>query len=251
MKKENLKHQPKKKDFNASKWEEDTKAIWDRPLTTLSCHMDLPRLGHKMKIYQNDELVSEPEDVDGSHSKMEIVRDILSTTAEACGESPELIETIKDKYFDYVKEDGSGDISQQLKSFLEAVIPEGSKLGSVLCLCHQKIVFPAYYSIKQNIFDELPFKDSRGSWLINVYFKDSHCTVVHRKVQMAKDNVAGEEECEFTFAWELVIELTGELFDNVSQVFVRIPEVTTRDSVSPERASEIQSVFDKYYPKKD
>lgn len=128
------------KEFNASKWEEDTKAIWDRPLSSLSCHMDLPRLGHKMKIYLNDEMVSGPEE-GVSQSKMQVVQDILITTAESCGEPPELIESIRNRYYDYVHEDGSGDLSQQLKSFLENVIPDGCKLSHILCLCHQKKLY--------------------------------------------------------------------------------------------------------------
>lgn len=236
------------KDFNAAKWEEDTKAIWDRPLSSLSCHMDLPRLGHKMKIFLNDEVVGAPQEGD-NHSKMQVVQDILITTAESCNEPPELIEDIRSRYYEFVNEDGSGDLSQQLKRFLEEVIPDGCKLSHILCLCHQKIVFPAYYSIKQNIFDDLPFKDSRGSWVINVFITEEQCTVVHRKMQMAKDSPNGDP-CEFSFAWELVIVLTGATYDNMQEVFVRIPEVNTREGLSAERVNQIQSVFDRSYSKR-
>jgi len=234
------------KEFNASKWEEDTKAIWDRPLATLSCHMDLPRLGHKMKIFKNDEIIGAPDEDGEAQSKMQVVQDILITTAETCGESPELIEAIRNQYYDFVHQDGSGDISQQLKSFLEAVIPDGTKLSHILCLCHQKIVFPAYYSIKQNIFDSLPFKDSRGSWVINVFIADDVCTVVHRKTQMAKDVMAGEEP-EFSFDWELVIVLTGSTYENMKESYVRIPSVDIKHDVPQQRQAEIKAVFDSAY----
>merc|ERR1711862_572563 len=216
------------KEFNASKWEEDTKAIWDRPLATLSCHMDLPRLGHKMKIFKNDEIIGAPDEDGEAQSKMQ------------------LIQAIRNQYYDFVHQDGSGDISQQLKSFLEAVIPDGTKLSHILCLCHQKIVFPAYYSIKQNIFDSLPFKDSRGSWVINVFIADDVCTVVHRKTQMAKDVMAGEEP-EFSFDWELVIVLTGSTHENMKESYVRIPSVDIKHDVPQQRQAEIKAVFDSAY----
>lgn len=232
------------KEFVASNWEDDTKAIWDRPLSSLSCHMDLPRLGAKMKVYYNDELVEEEND----SNKMQVVQNIILHIAESCGESPQLIDTIRNRYFEFVHEDGSGDVSQQLKSFLEEVIPEDTKLCNILSLCHQKIVFPAYYSIKKLVHDDLPFKDSRGSWQINVFITPDTCRVVHSKIQMAKDNVMNNEEPEFSFTWELIVVLQGSHFDTIRDVYVRIPEITTRPNLSPARAQEIRGIFEKNYP---
>lgn len=242
----NYKTSAHKKEFNASNWEDDTKAIWERPLSSLSCHMDLPRLGHKMKVYFNDELIVKHEE--GEASKMQVVQDIIISMAESCNESPELLEAIQNRYYEFVNEDGSGDISQQLKSFLEAVIPDNCKLSNILCLCHQKIVFPAYYSIKNLIHDDLPFKDSRGSWLINVFITEDSCTVIHSKIQMAKDSLIAGEDPEFSFKWELIAELSGGAFDNLKSVFVRIPEITTKDGLSGQREQEIRDIFEKHYP---
>lgn len=235
-----------KKEFVASNWEDDTKSIWERPLSSLSCHMDLPRLGAKMKVYLDDQLVGNEEDIN-SNNKMQVVQNIIIHIAESCGESPELIEAIRNRYYDFVHADGTGDISQQLKQFLEEVIPEDCKLCSILSLCHQKIVFPAYYSIKKVIHDDLPFKDSRGSWQINVFITNETCTVVHSKIQMGKDAIS-EEEPEFSFKWELIIVLSGSHFDNLKEVFVRIPEVTTRDNLPDAREQEIRGIFEKHYP---
>jgi len=232
-------------DFKAKSWISDTEKIWNRPLSALSCHMDLPRLGHKMQLFFNDEPVK-PE---GS-SKMGIVQGIIVNIAQHCHESEELVTALRDRYYEFVSEDGSGDVSQQLKRFLEEVVPEESKVCNILSLCHQKIVFPAYYSIKENVFDDIPFKDSRGSWMINVYLTDDTCTVIHSKVQMGKDALEGAEP-EFSFRWELVARVSGSNFDDLAEVFVRIAEITTRQDVSPERRQEIRGVFKKFYELED
>ena len=236
-------------EFNASKWEEDTKSIWNRPLSLLSCHMDLPRLGHKMRVLLNDQPTGKTEEEMQGTGKMQVVLEIILSIAENCQEKPELIEDIRNRYFEFVHEDGSGDLSQQLKSFLEEVVPEDSKLCSVLSLCHQKIVFPAYYSIKEKIHDLLAFKDSRGSWSIDVFLTEDTCTVVHSKIQMAKDAIS-EAEPEWSFRWELVISLSGENFGNINEVFVRIADVTTKPDLPADRVQQIRGVFERQYPPK-
>jgi len=230
-------------EFVAKSWVTDTEQIWNRPLSALSCHMDLPRLGHKMQVFAGDQPVKPSNE---SATKMGVVLDILVTLAEHANESEELQTAIRDRYYNYVMEDGSGDLSQQLKRFLEEVVPEDSKFCNILSLCHQKIVFPAYYSIKENIHDSLPFKDSRGSWTINVYLTEDTCTVVHSKVQMGKDAV-DDAEPEYSFRWELVARISGQKFDKLDEVFVRIAEVTIRQDVSNERRQEIRGVFKKFY----
>jgi len=234
-------------DFKAKSWINDTEQIWNRPLSALSCHMDLPRLGHKMQLF----LLDQPLEIKpSSPTKMGVVYDILLALAVNCGESEELKMALQNRYYEFVSEDGSGDISQQLKRFFEEVIPEGTKLCSILSLCHQKIVFPAYYSIKENIHDDIPFKDSRGSWMINVYLTDDSCTVVHSKVQMGKDAIEGAEP-EFSFRWELVTRVTGPNFDELDEVSVRIPEITIRADVPEERKEEIRGIFRKFYKLED
>jgi len=232
-----------KEEFDDAKWEEDTKAIWNRPLAQLSCHMDLPRLGHKMKVLLNDQPVGKGEEEMEDAGKMQVVLEILLIIAESCQEKPETVEEIRDRYYQYVNEDGTGDLSQQLKKFLDEVIPEHSKICSILSVCHQKIVFPAYYSIKQRVHDQLAFKDSRGSWNIAVHLTEDTCTVVHSKVQMAKDSL-GDADPEFSFRWELVLVLTGENFENLDKVFVRIADITTRDNLPAARVEQIQKVFE-------
>lgn len=228
-------------EFVAKNWKEDTESIWNRPLSALSCHMDLPRLGHKIQIFKNDQLIP----IQDTGNKLKYIQDILIILAQQAGESDDYINKIRNSFFEIVHEDGSGDSSQQLKRYLEENIQDDSKIYHILCLCHQKIVFPAYYSIKENIQNDLVFKDCRGSWSINILFYDDRCTVVHSKVQIAKDTMPNEDP-EFSFRWELVINLTGSNYDHISGMDVRVAEVTTRNDVPKARSSSIQDAFKKF-----
>jgi len=228
-------------EFKESNWMGDTENIWGRKLSDLSCHMDLPRLGHKMRIFLNGEPVQ-----NNASSNVGIVHDILITLTTSLQDTDEIIEVTREKFYDFVQQDGSGDISQQLMNFLTEFYSENSKIQSVLCLCHQKIVFPAFYSIKSHLFEDLPFRDARASWVVSVYIEPESCTVVHSKTQLAKEQL-GEQEPEFSFAWELVLRLTGDKLQKLSDVSVRIATVTTRADVPPARRDEIFNIIQKHY----
>lgn len=135
--------------------------------------MDLPRLGHKIQVFVEGEQVEVKLKEGDTKSKM--VYSVLLAIADASQEPEETIHYIRTRYDEFVKADGSGDTSQQLKSFLTEVVPHDSRLDHVLSLCHQKIVFPAFYSIKTKLQDHLEFKDKRGSWVLQVWPTFSLC----------------------------------------------------------------------------
>jgi len=72
-----------------------------------------------------------------------------------------------------------------LLRFLVEVITDKSPISGILRALHQKMVFPGFYSIKNNIFDQLPFKDQRGTWFVTVYLKPNSIEVRHRKTQVS------------------------------------------------------------------
>jgi len=228
-------------EFKESNWTGDTENIWGRKLGDLSAHMDLPRLGHKMRIFRNGERV-----MINPSTKVGIVHDILTTLTRELEETEEILAVTNEKFYDFVHQDGSGDISQQLLNFLTEYYSESSKIQSVLCLCHQKIVFPAFYSIKSHLFEDLPFRDARASWVVSVYIEPEACTVVHCKTQLAKEQ-PGEQEPEFSFSWELVLQLTGERLHKVSSISVRISSITTRAGVPQNRIDAITGIIQKHY----
>eukprot|EP01095_Lingulamoeba_sp_RSL-Kostka_P000832 TRINITY_DN110_c0_g4_i1.p1 TRINITY_DN110_c0_g4~~TRINITY_DN110_c0_g4_i1.p1 ORF type:complete len:293 (+),score=75.62 TRINITY_DN110_c0_g4_i1:213-1091(+) len=236
-------------EFDEQNWKQDTEKIWQRKIEDLSIHMDLPRLGHKISIYKNGSIIEENNNNNNS-TKSEVVFFLCTTLVEQLGESEEFISEITDNFYhdDYVHKDGSGDVSQQLLRFLVAMIHPESKTERVLKLCHQKMVFPAFYSIKNKIFDELPFKDQRGTWFINIYINDDDdtVTVVHSKRQIAKNTEYGQEE-EFSFRWELICHLVGDTLEELEDQEIRIAEVKIREDVSKSRKKEINQLFEKNF----
>ena len=205
--------------------------------------MDLPRLGLKISILEQGKQIP----IDENQNILTTIKQILLTIARQAGEPVELIQKITNSYFEYINEDGSGDTSQQLKRFLEEVIPDDSKIHRILCLCHQKIVFPAYYSIKDNIHNDLPFKDCRGSWTISINFEqDGACDVAHSKVQMAKD-ANTNEDAEFSFRWELELHLSGSRLENLDKIETKVVELNLRNNLPNATKQNIEAVFAKHY----
>lgn len=231
-------------DFQESKWKDDTRNIWERELQHLSVHMDLPRLGHKIQVFVEGRPVEVKMKEGDTKSKM--VYAVLLAIADASQEPEETIHYIRTRYDEFVKADGSGDTSQQLKSFLTEVVPHDSRLDHVLSLCHQKIVFPAFYSIKTKLQDHLEFKDKRGSWVLQLFFEKGKCRVVHSKIQTAKPDFESGIE-EFSFKWELTVVLSGLLLEYVEKIDVNVVNVDVHESVSEERAQEIRGIFAEHY----
>lgn len=132
--------------------------------------------------------------------------------------------------------DGAGEISQQLRPFLIDVVTDQSTTGRVLRACHQKMIFSAFYYIKDRLQGRLPFKDKRGTWLCSIHFGENYVDVRHRKTQVrhacriqldgalmaAKmDKPQGyDAEGEFTFEWELQIRF-GTDMNEISHIGVR------------------------------
>jgi len=119
------------------------------------------------------------------NNKMELVYEIIATLAQCLGEEKGFQERIKEKYTEYVNEDAMGEESQQLRRFLVEQIGDDSKVGRVLRACHQKMIFPGFYYIK-NLIPELPFQDQRGTWVVSVHIGSWFVDVRHRKVQAGK-----------------------------------------------------------------
>jgi hypothetical protein len=124
-------------------WKEDTRAIWMRPLDQLPTYMDLPRLAKRMEIFDKDgnKLNEDAGKPNQAQTKTKLIHHLLTTLAEHLGDDDELIGRVRNSFFEYIHEDGSGEIAQQLKRFLCEVVGDSSRLGKVLRACHQKMVF--------------------------------------------------------------------------------------------------------------
>lgn len=232
-------------EFDPTKWIDDIDKIWRRKLSDLPVHMDIPRLGHKIRLIKDGEAVAFAEESD---PKPEIVRKLFVALATALEESEEFLKSIDDHFYEVVKREGTGDISQQLSSFLQTYVAPDSRFERVLKLCHQKMVFPAFYYLKHRI-SGLVFKDARGTWDLTVSLLEGgkQIRVEHSKCQVPRDVLAGEQE-EYSFRWTLAVLISGPDLDQLESCTIHIKEISTRPDLPESRVSTIREAITSQFP---
>mmetsp|Transcript_16608 Transcript_16608/g.27229 ORF Transcript_16608/g.27229 Transcript_16608/m.27229 type:complete len:286 (+) Transcript_16608:171-1028(+) len=232
-------------EFKESNWISDSQNIWSRNLSDLSVHMDLPRLGPRITLFHEDNEINFSQPTD---TKMERIKLLLIEIAKMAHEDDQLISDLETKFYDHINKDGAGDASQQLSHYLTAIIPKDSKIERVLKLCHQKMVFPAFYCIKAKIFDKLPFKDYRGSWDVKIVFLNDNVLVQHSKIQVSKDTPAPGEEEEFKFRWCLNLSISGDDLGTFDEPKISITYAETRRTLPLPRTNEIKDLLYAHFP---
>jgi len=254
-------------EWNEDRWRSDSKQVWCKALPLLPTNMDIPRLGLRTHIFnaQGDDLLAALKETDNgpaasssantsnAKKKSYIVEQILYHLGKELNDE-KFLAALKEKYYTFVNSNDQGDISQQLLAFFKEAIPEDTPLCNVLKCCHQKIIFPGFYSIKNRIGSQLPFKDKRGTWNLLVYItKSGRVVVKHRKHQLSKsdprplDQQTPATEGEFFFEWELLLVLSKDLMD-LERVDVAMKDLQIRDWVDEKRANEIRQIFETAYP---
>eukprot|EP01112_Ceratiomyxa_fruticulosa_P022515 TRINITY_DN826_c1_g1_i1.p1 TRINITY_DN826_c1_g1~~TRINITY_DN826_c1_g1_i1.p1 ORF type:complete len:313 (-),score=59.18 TRINITY_DN826_c1_g1_i1:419-1357(-) len=228
----------------ARNWKQDTDAIWKRRYDVLAIHTDIPRLGHKIQVIdncggpplptqlleiQNDGEVSEKGDV--------VYQLFLRLSYFLEGELK--AQKIASSYTRYIKK--TGDMSQQMLSFLGEIIDDQSITMKILKVCHQKILLPGYYTLKSQIHPDLPFRDARGSWRIIITINPDEITVVHRKRQQSTSaNTEGAPD--FEFEWVLTITFDKEL-NSMQDCSVRVCDITIRNDIDEIKKAKILDGF--------
>ncbi|EGC35413.1 hypothetical protein DICPUDRAFT_47703 [Dictyostelium purpureum] len=169
--------------------------------------------------------------------KEEVVYQVLTNLAHLLdGEEKE--KRIKNNFSNYIK--GSGDMSQQLLALLGAEVGENSRLMSLLKVCHQKIILPSYYFIKANLFEDLPFRDKRGSWRMRITF-ETDGTVVASHSKRQQSTGGAENDPEFEFEWCLSIIFDKEMM--ITALRVEVTDLIISKNISDDKKQEIQRAF--------
>mmetsp|Transcript_29026 Transcript_29026/g.81203 ORF Transcript_29026/g.81203 Transcript_29026/m.81203 type:complete len:282 (+) Transcript_29026:250-1095(+) len=239
---------PGSTDWKEDEWKDKTRDIWSRDLVNLPVHMDIPRLGARMKIVGLGE-EGEEKAFTEDKSRPELVKEILLNIAQAV-EDPQSVENIENHYFDHIDAEGKGDIAQQLLKFFQEHVSDTCRMAKILKACHQKIVFPGFYQIKSKLYSQLPFKDLRGTWTMSIHLIKGRIEVRHRKRQVSlskesynPDNPAGE----FDFEWELRMVFDSEL-QFMSNVDVLVVHINYRDDVDEERRKDVKKIIVSAFP---
>eukprot|EP00008_Paramoeba_atlantica_P003289 CAMPEP_0201475628 /NCGR_PEP_ID=MMETSP0151_2-20130828/1012_1 /ASSEMBLY_ACC=CAM_ASM_000257 /TAXON_ID=200890 /ORGANISM="Paramoeba atlantica, Strain 621/1 / CCAP 1560/9" /LENGTH=265 /DNA_ID=CAMNT_0047855767 /DNA_START=64 /DNA_END=858 /DNA_ORIENTATION=+ len=231
---------PGSTNWKEDEWRDTVKNIWNREIGQLPVHTDIPRLGSRMKVFDGEGKLT-MEDIPEDTPRAELVQRLLSSVAGALNDE-ESLEVVKSKYYEYIDEGGKGDISQQLLKLLVEHFPKSGKTIKILKACHQKIVFPGFYHIKSKFFEQLPFKDMRGTWTMSIHLLENHYEVRHRKTQIAqpaKGASVDDPGGEFNFEWELRMDFDSNMKE-LLEVDVSILSIAYRDDVSEQRKGQIE-----------
>jgi len=227
--------------WEEGKWVDDIKDIWSREFQHLPVHVDMPRLVQKIKVTDKDgKFVDLPQSI----PKVEMCRTLVTTLASLVGESEERIAILRDQYFDFVKEDGSGDIAQQLLRYFLEVVKYDSDTAKVLRAMHQKVMFPPFYYIR-NKLPTLQFKDQRNTWQVTVCCKKSGIEVRHKKRQEGKPQ-QGQTESDYSFEWELVMKMSKDL-SCIDKVRIRLRDLQVNPEAPKKRKAELEKLFFKEF----
>lgn len=143
--------------------------IFKKPLKQLNVHRDFYRMCHRLSIFKsNGKTIYTRKE---NESPDVILKEILISLCKYL--SPKILPSLEHALERYIKP--TGDMSEQLAKILndEAVIPEDSRLASVLKCVNANIVYPAIDMMHQGLYDRLKFKDVRGTWNVHITFGPS------------------------------------------------------------------------------
>lgn len=85
---ENKQLEIKKLNEVAEKWKDDSRKIWQRPIDDLPVHLDLPRLGRKIRIYRDSQVIFDKATTKtNSENQRDIVFQFLKVLADTVSET--------------------------------------------------------------------------------------------------------------------------------------------------------------------
>lgn len=138
--------------------------IFKRSLKQLNVHRDFYRMCQRLSIFKSNgkEIYTrrENESPDGT------LKEILLTLCKFL--SPKILPQLEHALERHIKP--TGDMSEQLAKIIieESIIPEDSKLASILKCVNANIVYPAIDLLHKGLYDKVRFKDIRGTWNVHI-----------------------------------------------------------------------------------
>jgi len=201
-------------------WEQKVKEVWNAALGEHPINIDIPRLISKIRV----------ENANGEV--------LFSANSEQTNEEQVisfflfLAQTLKDQIFQEMI-DHLESLMRDKPAFTNAIkqmleVPNAPSSPSVKLLkgAHQKMLFPAYYSIKSQLKSP-QMKDKAGAWQIVILLDQNRAELRHKKTQivlewMVSDTAATVSDLVVIEAdWDLILEFdaaTMELQDVSTQV---------------------------------
>lgn len=214
-------------------------ATWNRPLAELPVHIDLPRLGPKFRFYQDGQLIAHmctplPEEERIHH----IIRSIYCTLSTHLGD-PVTVDLINQKFYQTYTPSSAADVAIRSLLFLQETFDTTrSPLVHVLKCCNQSAIAPLFIALKGYLGSQLPYKDFRGGWHVEIHISAETVTVVHvRREQSFSSDPS--EHWEFEWTATLIYDRT---LMTLTGTKIRITEIVFLDS-APDVRSQVEKIF--------
>jgi hypothetical protein len=201
----------------AINWQADLINVWSRDVKDLPVHTDVPRIASKLTISKD----GKPMTLAPSDDKFVLVEQILFTLNLAIVGDVHAAEEFRQENRNSLILDPQAECAR----YLERIITSprmNPKVLNILKLCHQKIIFPAYYYIKYCLGEEIEIRDNRNSWRVNIDVQSSGVvTVKHTKGQRSAGYATELGDPMFEFDWELGF-MTNSNVTFLEKIWVRL-----------------------------
>jgi len=236
---------------------------WKRPLHNLPVHVDIPRLARKISIYtapspsskepvligKDDVNASNNDKSSAAHNDNLVMKDLILTLAKHLGETDTQQDNIDSNFLAYFKK--TADPSQALADFLASIVGAESQTAKVLKACNQSVLAPGVLKLKFAIGNHYPYKDSRGSWRIEIVVGPDWVTVEHMKREKSFDDTP---QNYFEFSWALKLTFDKNM-ENLQETELYIDDATLGDSMNTTIKQKVYDILSPWFkpkvPKKD
>ncbi|PRP83356.1 hypothetical protein PROFUN_09337 [Planoprotostelium fungivorum] len=236
-------------DFSDECLRADLEKIWQREVSKLPVHTDLPRLSKRIDVTLGDHeygVTGLPDfEMPLTDSMIPSVYRILTTTSSALEDEPTRSQ-IKNNFlttFNVSDAEAKGedksrtipdfDVAGTLSKYL-ATLDDNATIRALKC-CNQSFLFPAVIRLKFLITNnpdsneqDMSYKDLRGGWRIQVDIADDQVRVIHKKWEQSF------REDSFQFLWELEVKF-DRMVTVLESATVRIRQVKFGEEDTTER----------------
>jgi len=154
-------------------------------------------------------------------------------------ESEELQLKIAKRFEEILQREKFSDLEGLVEDLFRNTIGINSKIGKVMKVIHQNIIFTAVFQLKTKVPMTTMTRDvrSREGWRINITFVNNIVVVSHKRREQSLATSPPEEQ--YWFEWELRITFDKNLLEMESAT-LRITDLQFGEKISPRKREEIK-----------
>eukprot|EP01126_Amoeba_proteus_P049015 TRINITY_DN5703_c0_g1_i10.p1 TRINITY_DN5703_c0_g1~~TRINITY_DN5703_c0_g1_i10.p1 ORF type:complete len:371 (-),score=106.07 TRINITY_DN5703_c0_g1_i10:49-1161(-) len=229
---------------NSENWETDLYDIWNNDPNKLPIHIDIPRLISKITIVDQNRCTlwsgnySTPTPV--------LVLDFFKFLTNKLNDVSFVHLTSEEERLVLEKESY---LENQLARQMKREEMKESSVVRILKALNQKVLFPAYYHIKETM-GGIQIKDKANTWTVVIMLEEDKVSIQHQKTQIIPqwvlDNTSFDNSEVISFQWSLSICLVGSDLSRLDGVMCQIVSGTIHRTLIPDLS--LVEYFEKIIP---